>query len=131
MLVFKLYTVLSNCMIRGSKLYLHPLCAAGKTLKLCLLQCKCCYKGRSLHKISPAHLTTCCRMAPAPVDEHCNKGRIYPGPHSGKNSLHNIPNDDAKMLRKQLFVYFIQYVLFKRLIDFREGHQTQSVMFVW
>lgn len=66
-------------------------------------------------------------MVPVLVDVHCNKGRIYPGSLSEKNSLHNIPNADAKKLRKQLFVYFIQDTLFKRLIDFREGHQTSNV----
>lgn len=63
------------------------------------------------------------------VDVHCNKGRISPGSLSGKHSLHNIPNADARKLRKQLFVYFIQAISCKRWTDFREGHQTQSVTF--
>lgn len=67
-------------------------------------------------------------MAPVLVDVHCNKGRIYPGLPSGKNSLHNIPNADAKELRSYLST---SYILFKRLIDFRDRHQTQSVMHVW
>jgi len=52
------------------------------------------------------------------------RARFSPGSLLGQNFLHGSSNADTKGLSNQLYVYGIQDILFKGLIDFMERHQT-------